>query len=81
MIAIGVDVRVGAVFQADGTYELFLKKFLEIFKDGGQREYGHGSVVLIWKLWSCVDLFVRLMMDGMMMYPARPPGRDRNQGV
>ena len=55
MIAIGVDVRVSAEFQADGTYELFVKKFLEIFKDGGQREYGHGSVVLIWKLWSCVE--------------------------
>ena len=55
MITIGVDVRVSAEFQADGTYELFVKKFLEIFKDGGQREYGHGSVVLIWKLWSCVE--------------------------
>ena len=59
MIAIGVDVCVSAVFQADGTYELFIKKFLEIFKDGGQREYGHGSVLLLWKLWSCVDLCVR----------------------
>ncbi len=45
MITIGVDVRVSAEFQADGTYELFVKKFLEIFKDGGQREYGHVSVV------------------------------------
>jgi hypothetical protein len=55
MIAIGVDVRGSAEFQADGTYELFVKKFLEIFKDGGQREYGHVSVVLICKLWSCVE--------------------------
>jgi hypothetical protein len=75
MIAIGVDVCVSAVFQADGTYELFVKKFLEIFKDGGQREYGHGSVLLLWKLWSCVDLFVRLtvcMMDGMLRPMCHP---------
>ena len=45
MITIGVDVRVSAVFQADGTFELFVQKFLEIFNNGGQREYGYGSVV------------------------------------
>ena len=51
MIAIGVDVRVSAEFQADGTYELFIKKLLERFKDGGQRElHDHVSAVLLWKL-------------------------------
>ena len=51
MIAIGVDVRVSAEFQADGTYELFIKKFHERFKDGGQRElHDHVSAVLLWKL-------------------------------
>ena len=63
MIAIGVDVRVSAEFQADGTYELFIKKLLERFKDGGQRElHDHVSAVLLWKLWSCVDLCFQFMM-------------------
>ena len=38
MIAFRVDERVGAGFQADGTFECFLSKFLEGCKDGGQCE-------------------------------------------
>ena len=38
MIAFRVDERVGAGFQADGTFEFFLKKFLEGCMDGGQCE-------------------------------------------
>ena len=38
MIAFRVDERIGAGFQADGTFEFFLKKFLEGCMDGGQCE-------------------------------------------
>ena len=38
MIAFWVNERVGAGFQADGTFEFFLKKFLEGCMDGGQCE-------------------------------------------
>jgi hypothetical protein len=35
VIAFRVDERVGAGFQADGTFEFFLKKFLEGCMEGG----------------------------------------------
>ena len=38
MIAFRIDERIGAGFQADGTFEFFLKKFLEGCMDGGQCE-------------------------------------------
>jgi hypothetical protein len=38
VIAFRIDERIGAGFQADGTFEFFLKKFLEGCKDGGQCE-------------------------------------------
>jgi hypothetical protein len=38
VIAFRINERVGAGFQADGTFEFFLKKFLEGCMDGGQCE-------------------------------------------
>jgi hypothetical protein len=35
MTAFRVDERIGAGFQADATFEIFLKKFLEGCMDGG----------------------------------------------
>jgi hypothetical protein len=35
MTAFRVDERIGAGFQADGTFKVFLKKFLEGCMDGG----------------------------------------------
>ena len=39
MIAFRVDERIGAGFQADGTFVYFLTKFLEGCKDGDQCEH------------------------------------------
>jgi len=39
VIAFRVDERVGAGFQADGTFEVFLKEFLEGCEEGGKCEY------------------------------------------
>jgi len=38
VIAFRIDERIGAGFQADGTFEFFLKKFLEGCMDGRQCE-------------------------------------------
>ncbi|GAG87398.1 unnamed protein product, partial [marine sediment metagenome] len=37
--AFRVDERVGAEFQANGTFEFFITKFLEGCKDGGPCEH------------------------------------------
>jgi hypothetical protein len=67
VIAFRINERVGAGFQADGTFEFFLKKFLEGCMDGGQCE-DHDEkkkmMLVIGNMicgWVCVCVFTSLL--------------------
>jgi len=57
MIAFRIDERIGAGFQADGTFKFFLKKFLEACKDGGQCELHDEKMMMMLVMCCCVLLF------------------------
>jgi hypothetical protein len=49
VIAFWIDERVGAGFQADGTFKFYLTKLIEGSMDGGQcEEHDEKKMMMLW---------------------------------